>query len=251
MSKWPKTFGPLTKEQQAIADDFMHYWHEILPQKFSIADRFGHEYVARTAASGFARTLEIGIGIGEHLAYERLSEDQELDYYGLDIRPNMVETLKRSYPRVNALVGDCQQRQPFAKGFFDRIIAIHVLEHLPNLPMAIREMHRLCNPDTGVLQAVIPCEGGLAYGIARRISAQRIFEKRYKQPYAWFIKREHINVPGEILEELGPYFSVSKRVYFPLGLPVSTCNLFIAFTARPKTVRSAVDVSAMSASIYP
>ena len=43
---------------------------------------------------------------------------------------------------------------------------------------------------------VIPCEGGLAYSLARRISAQRIFEKRYGMSYRFFIESEHINVPA-------------------------------------------------------
>lgn len=234
MSKWPKIFPDLTPEQKAIADDFMHYWHEVLPKRFSIADRFGHQYVVRTAPPQFVRTLEIGVGLGEHLAYERLSPAQSANYYGLDIRQNMVDRLRKTYPDVNAVVGDCQEPQPFDSGYFDRIVAIHVLEHLPNLPAAIRELHRLCDPRRGVLQVVIPCEGSLAYGTARRISAQRIFEKRYRQSYHWFISREHINLPGEIMEEIAPYFSISRRTYFPLPLPLLFCNLFIAFNLKPK-----------------
>lgn len=216
----------------------MHHWHEVLPRKYPSVDRFGHQYVARTAPAGFCRTLEVGIGIGEHLEYETLSAEQMRGYYGLDIRSNMVDTLQRSYPGINALVGDCQQRQPFPDGYFDRIIAIHVLEHLPNLPAAVRELHRLCDPDRGILQVVIPCEGSLAYGIARRISAQRIFEKRYHQPYKWFISREHINLAREVLEEIAPFFSASRSTYFPLPIAVQACNLCIAFTAQPRRVRA-------------
>jgi len=234
MTKWPKTIPPLTLEQQAIVNDFMHYWHEVLPKNFSIADRFGHQYVARTAPAEFLRTLEIGAGLGEHLAYERLSPLQSSNYYGLDLRENMAEGLRQAYPEVNALVGDCQEALPFADAHFDRIIAIHVLEHLPNLPAAVRELHRLCHPERGMLQVVIPCEGRPAYTLARRISAQRIFEKRYKQPYKWFISREHINRPDEIMEELAPYFSISRRTYFPVPLPTTVCNLFIAFTMSRK-----------------
>ena len=50
--------------------------------------------------------------------------------------------------------------------------------------------------------AVIPCEGGLAYWMARRLSAQRIFERRYGTSYKWCIRSEHINVPREIRAEL-------------------------------------------------
>ena len=37
----------------------------------------------------------------------------------------------------------------FADGFFDRSIAVHVLEHLPNLPAAIREVYRLLDRERG------------------------------------------------------------------------------------------------------
>jgi len=97
-------------------------------------------------------------------------------------------------------------------------------------------MHRLCDPDRGVFQIVIPCEGSLAYTLARRISAQRIFEKRYKQPYHWFISREHINVPREILEVLSEYFTVTTRKFFPIPVPFEFCNLVIGLTLTPKRV---------------
>jgi ubiquinone/menaquinone biosynthesis C-methylase UbiE len=122
----------------------------------------------------------------------------------------------------------------FPDGCFDRIVAIHVLEHLPNLPGAIREAHRLCNKERGVFQVVIPCEGSLAYTFSRRLSAQRIFEKRYKRSYRWFIEREHINLPGEIAEELSPYFSIQRRSFFPVPLPLVFCNLCIAMNLRPR-----------------
>jgi SAM-dependent methyltransferase len=234
MSKWPKVFPPLSPAQQKISDDFMHHWHTVLPKKYSIVDRFGHDYVVGTAPSDFVHTLEIGVGLGEHLAYENLSPTQERGYHALDLRQNMVETLRHAYPRINVIVGDCQQRQPFEDGYFDRIIAIHVLEHLPNLPEAAKELHRLCTPAKGVLQIVIPCEGGLAYALARRVSAKRIFEKRYKQPYKWFIEREHLSVPSEILAELEPYFSISAGTYFPLRVPMTTVNLCVAFNFHPK-----------------
>jgi ubiquinone/menaquinone biosynthesis C-methylase UbiE len=40
---------------------------------------------------------------------------------------------------------------PFEDGYFDRVIAIHVLEHLPDLPRALREISRLMKKDACVL----------------------------------------------------------------------------------------------------
>jgi SAM-dependent methyltransferase len=219
-SKWPKLFPELSAEQARISDDFMHYWHEVLPNKYSVVDKFNHNYTVRTAPKNFSRTLEIGAGTGEHLKYEHLSSEQERDYFAVDIRQNMIDDLSRSFPSVNAFVGDCQQPMSFEAGYFDRILAIHVLEHLPNLPAAIKEMHRLCSTSRGVLQIVIPCEGSLAYTIARKISAQRIFENRYQQSYKWFIEREHIN----------------SSTYFPLPVPAQFCNLCIGANFIPKTL---------------
>lgn len=234
LTKWPKTFPPLTAEQQRISDDFMHHWHEVLPKKFGIIETFNQGYAVKHAPPGFVRTLEIGAGLGEHRRFERLSPEQEANYYALELRENMSREIARRFPRINTITGDCQAPLDFDDGFFDRILAIHVLEHLPNLPLTVAEMYRLCDKQRGVVSVVIPCEGSLAYGLARRISAQRVFEKRYKQSYRWFIEREHINRPHEILDELRPYFTIEHRSFFPLPVPLIWPNLCIGLTLRPR-----------------
>jgi ubiquinone/menaquinone biosynthesis C-methylase UbiE len=231
---WPKTFPPLTPAQEAIRNDFMKYWHEVLPRNFGVIDRFNHSYAVKTAPPNFTRTLEIGAGIGEHLLYERLTPEQEANYHALELRPNMSAEIQRRFPRAQTITADCQKRIDFPDNHFDRVLAIHVLEHLPNLPAAVRELYRLCDKDRGMLSIVIPCEGGLAYSLARKISAQRIFEKRYNQSYQWFIQREHVNRPREILAELKPYFRVRSRTFFPLRVPAVFCNLVIGLTLTPR-----------------
>jgi len=233
-TKWPKIFPPLTPEQREISDDFMKYWHEVLPQRYGVVDRFNHQYVVKNAPKAFSRTLEIGAGSGEHLAYEALNPEQTKNYVAVDIRQNMVSALKARFPDIRAVVGDCQKRLNFADGYFDRILAIHVLEHLPNLPLAVRELHRLCDKNRGILSVVIPCEGSIAYTLARKISAQRIFEKRYKQSYSWFIEREHVSVPEEIFSELDKYFVRESSRHFPIPINGEFCNLCIGATLKPK-----------------
>lgn len=240
-SKWPKTFPPLTAEQQRISDDFMKHWHEVLPRRFGLIDTFNHNYPVNNTPKEFTKTLEIGAGLGEHLKYETLTEEQLRNYYAIELRPEMCAQISQRFPMVNAIAGDCQEHLPFDDGYFHRILAVHVLEHLPNLPQAIKEMYRVCDKEKGVLSIVIPCEGSLGYTLARRISAQRIFEKRYKQPYKWFIEREHINLPDEIFEELSHYFEVEHKQFFPLRpLPFKFCNLVIGITLHPrKTISTA------------
>jgi ubiquinone/menaquinone biosynthesis C-methylase UbiE len=233
-SKWPKTVPPLTDAQRAISDDFVKVWHETLP-RYGLVERFNHGWIVKTAPVSFTTTLEIGAGLGEHLSYESLTQTQESSYVAIDLRDNMAAEMQRRYPKIQVLVADCQRALDFPDGSFDRIIAVHVLEHLPNLPAAIREVYRLCNKSGGIFQVVIPCEGSPAYTACRRISAQRAFEKRYKQPYRWFIEREHINLPHEILSEIEPYFTVEKRAFFPFRLPFVWCNLCIGLGLKPKS----------------
>jgi SAM-dependent methyltransferase len=136
---------------------------------------------------------------------------------------------------VQTVVGDCQQRLDFADGFFDRVIAVHVLEHLPNLPATIRESHRLLNKARGRFLIVIPTEGSPAYSLARRISAQRVWNQRFGGGYEEFYQREHINLPHEILAELAPYFTIEARSFFPLGVPWIFCNLCIGLSLVPRS----------------
>jgi SAM-dependent methyltransferase len=232
--KWPKVLPPLTPEQQRRSDEFMKLWHEVLPRRYGLVESFNHNFPVRHSRAGFTTTLEIGAGLGEHLHYEKLTPEQEKNYHAVEFRENMAAEIRRQFPRVRTVVGDCQQRLDFADGSFDRIIAVHVLEHLPNLPATIREAYRLLNRARGQFLVVIPTEGSPAYSLARRISAQRVWNKRFGGGYEEFYTREHINLPHEILEELAPYFTIEARSFFPLRVPWVFCNLCIGLSLAPR-----------------
>ncbi len=229
-NKWPKIIPPLSEEKRAIRDDFMHYWLSVLPKKYGIVEKYNHGYSAKKGFFDGCRTLEIGAGLGEHLAYENLAEQE---YSVIELRSELAEKIKIKYPDISVIVGDCSEHIDVDDSKFDRILAIHVLEHLPNLPACLNEIYRILS-DTGKLVVVIPCEGGLAYGLARKISAQRIFERRYHQSYDWFIAVEHINRPNEIIEELIKRFSIEETSYYPLIIPSVTMNLCIGMVLTKK-----------------
>ncbi len=235
VKKWPKVLPPLTEEQKRLSDQFMKTWHEVLPQRYGIVEKFNHEFPVKFSQQNFRTTLEIGAGLGEHLEYEKLSDEQRRGYYCNEFRENMAAEIRRKFPNVQTVVGDCQARMDFDDGFFDRVIAVHVLEHLPNLPACIAEMHRLLNKKSGRLLVVIPTEGSPAYTLARKISAERVYKRTIGGDYSWFYKREHINLPHEIIEELERFFVVEKRSFFPLPfLPMTFCNLCIGLSLRVK-----------------
>lgn len=223
-SRWPKALAPLTDEQRRIQDDWLRRYHEQLPVEHRRILRFNHGYPVRSARSG--RTLEIGAGLGEHLRYEDLAVQE---YHAVELRESMAATIRRDFPAAVTVVADCQQRLPYADGGFDRAIAIHVLEHLPNLPAALSEIGRLLKP-RGVFSVVIPCEGGLGYRMGRRVTSQRAFERRYRTSYRWFIENEHVNQAHEILRELHGRFDVADVTYFPSRVPLIDVNLLIGVT---------------------
>ena len=231
---FPKVITKISNKDKIIFDDFMKVWHKELNTKkrFNLIENFNHNYSAKShLLSNFKKkinTLELGCGIGTHLNYENL-ENQ--NYFVVDIRKNMLEVLKTKFNTISIIESDIQKKMNFNNEYFDRINAIHVLEHLPDLPACIDEVYRLLNKD-GIFQVVIPCDPGIFYEICRNISAKRIFEKKYKRNYDDFIKREHINSPKEILGIINEKFQIIDQNFFPFKLPFININLCIGITCK-------------------
>ena len=225
-ARWPKRLPTLTAEQERIRADFLRYWLQTIPGKYRRFEQFGHRFVASQAPAAAARTLEIGAGLGSHLGYEDLTVQR---YVVLEPRPDLARHIVQRYPRATGVIGDAQAHIPCPDGSFDRVIAIHVLEHLPNLPAALAQIRRVLKPD-GRLLTVVPCEGGWAYRLGRRLSAKRIFERRYGQPYDWFIRSEHVSGAAEILELLPQYFRVRGRRFWPLRVASLHVNLVVGLS---------------------
>ena len=227
--KWPKLRPQLTEEQIRIMEDWYQHWLQEMPDKFGWIDRFGHEYPMRDGAQG-AVSLEIGAGIGGHLGYEPHGGGEE--YVALEMRQDLADAMAKAHPWARIIVGDCEARVDYPDGHFDRALAIHVLEHLGNLPAALKEIRRVLKPG-GHFYVVIPCEGGLGYSLGRALTTARKFTKRYGVPYEWMISYDHVSQPDEILAELRKLFHVSHRTYFPLRVPSVDLNLVIGLTCTP------------------
>lgn len=205
----------LTEAQQKAREEWMLYWHQTLPKGFSMVENFNHGFPAKLnlPSEKKIRTLDVGAGLGEHAEWEDLNRQE---YYLLEFREDWVNKIRERYPTLQAIHADMQKRIPFHDHFFDRVISIHVFEHLPDLPKALTEIKRVLTPG-GSLDVVLPCEGGIAYEVARKISSDRMFRKKFGMPYKPIMAYEHINTYPEVLEELQKSgFKLKKKRMFPL-----------------------------------
>jgi SAM-dependent methyltransferase len=230
VSLWPKRPPALSAEQERAREAFMAAWHQVLPRRYAGIERFNHGSVAKLPIKDGSVTLEVGAGLGAHSKFEDLTRQ---DYYCLEYRQEFCKELEKLFPPSRVTWGDIEQRQQWEDGFFDRIVTIHVLEHLRNLPAALLEIRRLLKPD-GHFDVVLPCEGGLAYSLARKISAERLFRRRFGMDYTPIVRNEHVSRLEEVVHELQALFDVQTRSFFPLGIPISTFNLIVAFRLVPR-----------------
>lgn len=225
LAKWPKIPVKLSPAQKEAQEKWMTLWHDQLLGNYGAVEKFNHGFPAGLNRSiNKIKTLEVGAGLGEHYQWENLSNQ---DYYMLEYREEWCKKLNLKYPDSKVIHGDIQTELHFSAGYFDRVIAIHVLEHLPDLPKALIEIDRLLKPG-GHFDIVIPCEGGLAYGFARKISSERLFKKHFGMEYGPIIRAEHVNRYPEIIHELDVHpWNREKVSYFPLLLPVWTANVCV------------------------
>lgn len=230
-NKWPKKLPELSLEQQQIRKEFTIKWYEESP-KFSIIAKFNHVWgIKGDVFPEECNTLEVGVGLGAHIEFEDLTKQK---YYALELMPEMADKIKKRFPSVEVITGDIQSRLNFPDAFFDRVIAVHVLEHLPGLPAALNEIKRLLKPG-GFCDFVVPCEGSPAYLLAREFSGKRCFKKHFKMSYDWFVKSEHINIYSEIVEEIEKAgFEIKWKKFFPIPIPLVWCNLAVGLKCYVK-----------------
>ena len=132
----------------------MTHWHEVLPTRFGVVERFNHGWPAKTARRG-ERTLEFGSGLGEHLSSE--PDFARENYVASELRQEMADVIKERHPEVEVIAADCRSAHVRGRSF-DRVIAINVLEHLPNLPRRSRRL-AVCAPRWSVRRRH-PVRGG-------------------------------------------------------------------------------------------
>lgn len=134
-----------------------HYTPEYF-EKWNYADRglgrfsmywFARRYYAALvrryappAAGGRRRLLELGCGLGHLLGLLQ----SDFDCVGIDLMEYSVEQTRRNAPQAEAYVMSADDLSAFADGEFAAVVALHLVEHLPDPAHTIRQVNRVLQP---------------------------------------------------------------------------------------------------------
>ena len=180
-----------------------------------------------TEKNKFSRVLEIGAGSGVHIRFVRHQFDE---YVMTDGAEDMVAQLQLastelSDPRVTVATENAC-RLSFGDHSFDRVIATHVLEHLPSPQVVVEEWRRVVKPG-GVLSIVLPCDPGFAWRLGR-VFGPRAAAQRRGIDYDYAMALEHVNAITNLIAILRHHFDNRKEYWWPSLVPQSDINLIFA-----------------------
>jgi SAM-dependent methyltransferase len=199
--------------------------------KIGIFDRYTEAFVRtlaeRTRHGG--RTLEIGPGL---TGVAQLLNDVRTDAIEVDLY--FAAELAKALPNCNVIVGDIQADTPaLESNAYDRVVAFHVLEHLPNLPAALTQVKRAMRDDA-VFDVMLPCEGGKMYSLGRSVTTARYFKKKFHRNFDKFIAQEHVSTVAEILALLESEFEPEMTAYYPTRIPSPDINFAVGLRLRKR-----------------
>src|SRR5437764_251571 len=104
--------------------------------------------LGRDVDRGFERSLEIGAGTG-YFSLNLLQTGVVRQATCTDISPGMIRTLGANAERLSLTVRTARadaEALPFPSESFDLVLGHAVLHHLPDLPRAFAEFHRVLRP---------------------------------------------------------------------------------------------------------
>ncbi len=141
------------------------------------------------------RLLEVGCSSGYRI--ERYSKIG-VKLYGVDADHDAIEAGKVSHSPVELIEADASNL-PFSDSFFDKVLSVHLLEHLDNPQKVVAEMARVLKPSACAV-IVVPCE---------RLRGDTAFA-------GWLRFRNlhlHKFTPPEISKLLSPYFKIEVALF--------------------------------------
>lgn len=173
----------------------------------------------------FATVLEVGAGTGEHLAFVRHGFDQyvltDLDTKTLEVAK---KKLKDEYGSKLLFEKQSGAGLSYADNSFDRLIATHVLEHIVQPHLVLKEWRRVVKIG-GVLSILIPTDPGLAWRLGRHLGPRKNAVAQ-GIAYDYVMAREHVNACNNLIALIRHYFPRRTEAWWPFPIPSIDLNLF-------------------------
>jgi phosphatidylethanolamine/phosphatidyl-N-methylethanolamine N-methyltransferase len=198
----------------------------------SLLMRASHQFLEKPYDNRihFDRVLEIGAGTGEHIQFVRHRFN---DYIMTDLDSKPLEIAKTKLTGIHdgKLGFEVQpgDRLTYSDNSFDRVVASHVLEHIYQPHLALKEWYRVLRHG-GVLSILIPTDPGIAWRLGRNLGPRKNAMAK-GIAYDYVMAREHVNACNNLIAILRHYFSESKESWWPLRIPSIDINLFFSFHA--------------------
>lgn len=203
----------------------------------SFVMRASHKLVEETfdERMHFGQVLEVGAGTGEHYPFVNHKFD---DYILSDLDPKTLQVAKQKFLnnndgniRFETQVGS---QLKYADNTFDRLIATHVLEHIYQPHLVLKEWRRVLK-DGGVISILIPTDPGVAWRLGRHLGPRKNAIKK-GIAYDYVMAREHVNSCNNLISLLYHYFPESKESWWPFRIASIDLNLFYSFNAIVKKI---------------
>lgn len=181
----------------------------------------------------FERVLEVGAGTGEHLHFVRHSFDEYIlsdhDLKALEVARVKVSELHSGNVGFEVQSGE---KLVYPDNSFDRVVATHVLEHIYQPHLALKEWCRVIK-NKGVLTILIPTDPGVAWRLGRHLGPRN---NAISQgiAYDYVMAREHVNSCNNLIAILRHYFPAAQEAWWPFPIPAIDLNLFFVFHATIK-----------------
>lgn len=196
-----------------LAGRFLQKSHELLE------DLLPKDFVAR-------EVVEVGAGSGHHYSYLKHPPER---YYLTDGSETMLDVAARRHAAEVAsgrIVIEQQDatRLTYEDGRFDRLIATHVLEHIPDPVSVLREWNRVVRPG-GLISIVLPCDPGFLWRFGRNFGPRRNANK-VGLPYDYVQAADHVNSIFNLVVFIRHHFEDVRERWYPARVAVPDVNLF-------------------------
>ena len=172
----------------------------------------------------FAKVLEVGAGTGQHFNYIRHDFDE---YYMTDLSQKVIQIAHKSNRhnldgRIRLITSDCANLS-FSDNVFDRLVAVHVLEHIHFPHKTLKEWRRVVKKG-GTITILLPTDPGIAWRIGRIYARRKAL--RLGIAYDYVMAREHVNPVNNLIALIRYYFKNLEERWHPFSIPSIDLNFY-------------------------